>query len=331
MSSPATTATTAGDDPGPAPSPPSCREGEFRLHTDETVADGIRRAARGRLADSSAGLAGVTEREELGEAIHGTRKSIKRVRAALRLSRDALGDSTYESENAEMRAIAGRLGGARDAEVLIDTLRGLEQRFADELEPDMTQRLHERLDEDRTRALAAMADDGDLATATRQALEEARARTQQWRFEREDFGAVKPGLRRVYGRGRKELQTACKEPTGESLHDMRKRVKDLWHASELLHKADPKRMKRLGRDAHELADLLGDHHDLSVLRDYAEASPQLFSDMTSREALLAAIDRRRDTLQRRALKLGRKVYKRSPKRFVRDVAQGWDKRVARAG
>jgi len=86
-------------------------------------------------------------------------------------------------------------------------------------------------------------------------------------------------------------------------------------------------MKRLARDTQGLSDLLGDHHDLSVLRDYIEANPQLFSDMAARETLLAVLDRRRDTLQRRALKLGRKVYKRSPKRFVKAVARGWDKRV----
>lgn len=327
----ATTAAIVAGDPAPAPEPPSRKQRRFRLHAGEPVADGIRRAARGQLADSSAGLAGVTDREELGAAIHGTRKSIKRVRAALRLSRDALGDATYQRENTTMRAIAGRLSGARDAEVLIDTLRALEQRFEGELLPEMTQRLHARLEDDRTRALCAMADDGDLAVATRQALEQARARTAHWSFERDDLGAVKPGLRRVYRRGRKQLRNARKEPTAENLHDMRKRVKDLWHASELLHKAHPKRMKRLGRDAHGLADLLGDHHDLSVLREYAEANPQLFSDMSAREVLLDAVDRRRDTLRRRALKLGRQVYKRSPKRFVKDIARGWDKRVARAG
>jgi hypothetical protein len=33
-------------------------------------------------------------------------------------------------------------------------------------------------------------------------------------------------------------------------------------------------------------------------------------------------------LQRRAFKLGRKIYKRPAKRFVKDVARGWHKRVA---
>ena len=323
----ATTATTVAGDPPPAPRPTSREERAFRLRAGETVADGIRRAAGGQLADSSEALAGVVHREELGEAIHGTRKSVKRMRAALRLSRDTIGAATYEHENAALRTIAGRLSGARDAQVLIETLRALEQRAGDELSPQTTQRLHARLEDDHTREIAAMADDGDLAVATRRALEEARARTEQWSFEKPGFGAVKPGLRRVYGRGRKGLRAACEDPTAENLHEVRKRVKDLWHASELLHAAHPKRMKRLARDLHELSGLLGDHHDLSVLRDYAEVNPQLFTDMTARATLLAVLDRRSDALQRRALKLGRQLYKRPPKRFVKDVARGWDKRV----
>ncbi|CAA9474771.1 MAG: hypothetical protein AVDCRST_MAG67-456 [uncultured Solirubrobacteraceae bacterium] len=327
----ATTGTTVADDPPPAPRPLSPEEREFRLLPGETVADGLRRAICGRLADSSAALAGVTDRDELGEAVHGTRKSIKRVRAALRLSRDALGAPTYERENTAMRSIAGRLAGARDAQVLIETLDALEQASGGELSPQATERLHARLEDDHAREIAAMAADGELAVATRQALEEARARAEHWSFAEDGFVAVKPGLRRVYSRGRRQLRAACEQPTAENLHDTRKRVKDLWHAAELLREADPKRMKRLARDAHEVASLLGDHHDLSVLRDYAAANPQLFSDMAARETLLDALDRDSETLQKRALKHARRLYQRPAKRFVKDVARGWDKRVSSAG
>jgi CHAD domain-containing protein len=323
----AATGGTAEQDPAPAPTPPSRKERRYRLRPDETVPDGLRRAARGQLADSSDALAGASGTAEIGEAVHSTRKAIKRVRTVLRLSRDTIGEDAYGRENTHMRMIAGRLSGARDAHVLIQTLASVEQRFEDELAPSVTERLRARLQDDHQRAMAEMAQDGELAGTTRDALEEARARTAQWSYARNDLGALKPGLRRVYRRGRKLMRAARDEPDAEHLHEARKRVKDLWHATELLRAAHPKRMKRLARDAHGLSDLLGDHHDVSVLRDYIETNPQLFSDMASRDALLALLDRRSAALQRRALKLGRKVYKRSPKRFVKDVARGWDKRV----
>ena len=302
-------------------------ERAFRVRPDEAVADGLRRAARGRLAEASDALARATDQAGHEEAVHLTRKSIKRVRATLRLSRDAIGDDAYAQENDALRAIARPLSDARDARVLIDTLEDLARSVPDELPPSATALLRDRLEDDRQRAVGQLADDGDLAIVTREALEEVRARTARWDFARHDFAAVAPGLRRVYARGRRRMRAAAAEPTGERLHDARKRVKDLWHAAELLHAAHPKRMKRLAGDAHEVSSLLGDHHDLSVLGAYVDANPQLFSDMASREALLDAVDRRRDELARRALKRGARLYERSPKRFVKDVARGWRKRT----
>ncbi len=299
----------------------------LRLHSDETVTDGIRRAAGEELADSSAALASASGRDELGASVHATRTSIKRIRAALRLARAAIGEQTYRQESDALRAVARRLSGARDAQVMIETLRALEQRFPDELAPQLTQRLHERLDDERVREIDTLDGTGDLADATRRSLEDARARSARWSFEADGFDALKPGLERLYGRGRTRLRAACEEPSADNLHETRKRVKDLWHAAQLLRAAHPKRMKRLAEDAHAVANLLGDRHDLDVLRDYAQASPQLFADMAARGTLLAAIDRRADTLQRRALAAGRKLYRRSPKRFAEDVARGWHKRV----
>jgi CHAD domain-containing protein len=317
---------TAAAHPPAAPKPVTGAQRKFRLRADETVPDGMRRVARGRLAESTDALAGVTT-AGLGEAVHASRKNIKRVRAALRLSRDAIGEDVYDRENTHLRMIAGQLAGARDARVLVETLTALEERFADELPRGATVALRARLQDDHERAAAAMAEEGDLAERAAQALGEVRTRTAQWSFARDDFGALKPGLRRIYRRGRKQLRAARKEASAENLHDCRKRVKDLWHATQILRPAHPKRMKRLARDAHELADLLGDHHDLSVLRDYVEVHPQLFTGAAPRDALLAVLDRRRDTLRRKALKRGRRLYKRSPKRFVGAVEHGWRKRV----
>jgi CHAD domain-containing protein len=317
---------TAAVHPPATPKPATRAQRKFRLRVDETVPDGVRRVARGRLADGVDALAGVTT-AGLGEAVHATRKNIKRVRAVVRLSRDAIGEDVYDRENTHLRMIAGKLAGARDARVLVETLTALEERFEDELPRGATAALRARLQEDHERAVAAMAGSGDLAARAAQALDEAQTRTAQWSFARDDFGALKPGLRRTYRRGRKRLRAARKEASAENLHDCRKRVKDLWHAAQILRPAHPKRMKRLARDAHELADLLGDHHDLSVLRDYVEVHPQLFTGTAPRDALLAVLDRRRDVLRRKALKRGRRLYKRSPKRFVAAVEHGWRKRM----
>ena len=317
--------TPADADPPPAPAPPDPAQRRFRLIAGEPIPTGIRRIAGGQLAGAADELAAADD-DELGRAVHSARKSIKRVRATLRLSRAAIDEQVYARENLQLRTIAGTLSVARDARVLLETLDALTAKFPGDLPAHTTVELRARLHDEHERAVEALAAEGVAPTAIRE-LAQAGARTADWTFERHDFGALEPSLQRIYRRGRTRLRAARAEPTAEHLHDCRKRVKDLWHVAQILQPADPKRMKRLSRRAHKLADLLGDHHDLSVLRDYVEVHPHHFEDMPTRDALLAVIDRRRKQLARRALKLGRDVYKRPPKRFVVQVERGWRKRL----
>jgi CHAD domain-containing protein len=298
----------------------------FRLRADEYVPDGIRRIAGGQLSGAQDDLADASK-QTLGEAVHETRKRLKRLRATLRLSRDALGEETYDRENTVFRMAGRRLSGARDAKVLVETLDALRERFAAELPAAATDTLRGQLQDEHERATDALRDDEAAIDATLGELGRARTRAAGWTLDADGFAALQPGLRRIYRRGRKRMREAAHEPTTESLHEARKRVKDLWHATQIVRPAAPKKLKRLSKRAHHLADLLGDDHDLAVLRDYVERNPQAFDDDSSRGALLAVLDRRREALQRKALKLGAQVYDQSPKRFVRGIDRGWHKRA----
>jgi CHAD domain-containing protein len=300
----------------------------YRLRADEYVPDGIRRIAGGQLLSARDELEGASK-QTVGDAVHETRKRLKRLRACLRLSRDALGDETYDRENTVFRMAGRRLSGARDAQVLVETLDALRERFAAELPAAATDGLRARLREEHERATDGLRDDDTAIDATLGELAAARTRAAGWALDADGFAAVKPGLRRIYRRGRKRMREAAREPTTENLHEARKRVKDLWHATQIVRPAAPKKLKRLSRRAHHLADLLGDDHDLAVLRDYVERHPQAFGDESSRDALLAALDRRREALQRDALELGERLYGPPPKRFVGRIEQGWRKRAAK--
>jgi CHAD domain-containing protein len=299
----------------------------YRLRRDEYVPDGIRRVARGQLDDAQDELDGASKRK-LGEAVHETRKRLKRLRAALRLARGALGEETYQRENGAFREAGRRLAGARDAKVLIETLDALTDRFEVELSGEATAPVRAQLDDEHKRAIAALREDEDAVGVVVTELRAARERVAAWTFESDGFGALEPGLRRVYRRGRRRMRAAEAEPSTENLHEWRKRVKDLWHAAQILRPAAPKRMRRLAREAHDLSDRLGDDHDLVVLREYAEAHPEAFEDEASRGALIAVIDRRRLALQQEAFALARKVYGPPPKRFVGSIERGWHKRAS---
>ena len=244
----------------------------------------------------------------------------------MRVARDALGERTYARENAAFRDAGRLLSGPRDSKVLLETLDELARRFADELDPEAIAPLRARLVEEHERATELLKQDPQVIQDVRKALRAARRRTAGWKFDADGFDALAPGLERIYRRGRRRMRAAAAEPTSENFHEWRKRSKDLWHALQIVRPAQPKRLKKLARQTHELSDLLGDDHDLAVLRAYIESHEDLLEE-PARAALLALIDRRRRALQRDALALGRRLYKRPPKRFVRELARGWRKRV----
>jgi CHAD domain-containing protein len=296
---------------------------EFRLRAEEALPDGVRRVAHGQLARAQAGLERAPRRK-LSEGVHDTRKRLKRLRAVVRLARGALGQEVYKRENSAFRDTGRRLAGVRDAAVLIETLDGLEKAAGVKLPAGVTGTLRARLEEERERALVRLKEDQALVGAVVSEIEAADTRVDCWTLRTGGFGAVEPGLRRTYRRGRKAMRRAQAEPSEENFHEWRKRVKDLWHSLQLLRLASPSRMSKLAKRAHRLSDLLGDDHDLAELRRYALSHRECFEDPGAL-ALVGVIDGRRMELQQHAIELGARVYAKRPKRFVKRIERGWVK------
>jgi CHAD domain-containing protein len=119
------------------------------------------------------------------------------------------------------------------------------------------------------------------------------------------------------------MDRAARKGSVESLHDWRKRVKDLRHAAEVLRRrggGGGRRLRKLAARADELGEVLGEDHDLALLaqliredRDAGKLPPR------TRRILLDLIEARRRKLQKRAMRLAKHVYRHPPKRFVRRV------------
>ena len=285
----------------------------FRLRRGEDAGDGVRRIARGQLDLAGEQLdAGTGVRGDLDGAVHETRKAFKRLRALVRVGRDALGDEAYRRENTIFRDAGRKLSGARDAAVLVQTLDDLTARYRDELDDDAFAGLRDVLATEAAQASRALADDRTAVAEVQGTLEATRRRVGGWPLPDDGGLAIlEPGFERIYRRGRRALKAARKDPDTESLHELRKRAKDLWHAAQVLRPAAPKPMKQLARRAHALSDVVGDDHDLAVLRAAARERHATLApgELALLERLIA---RRRRRLQRRALAQGRRLYARKP-------------------
>src|SRR5688572_21286208 len=98
----------------------------FSLTSKANLAQGLALVTQSEVDDVLQRTPGAdSSREKLDEAVHETRKSIKRLRALLRLYRGAFGHALYVREDARLREIAHSLGGARDAVALHESFSRL--------------------------------------------------------------------------------------------------------------------------------------------------------------------------------------------------------------
>ncbi len=239
------------------------------------------------------------------EAIHDVRRHFKKARAGLRLLRQALGVEAYRLENRRLRDAGRSLAAARDARVLLETLNKIapnQQRLRDALRAN-AQQLHRR-SRYEPNAFAVMQ---QLAAA-------ALARLQARDVESCAGATIEHGVGRVYRVGRRAFSRARAEPTTENLHELRKRTQYLRGALELLE-LNGKPTRR----ASQLSRLLGDDHDLAVLHQRLVAT---HAGSPAVEDTLRIIDRARRKLQKRALVVGRRLYRAPAKRFLRDLELG---------
>lgn len=293
------------------------RKQRYRLEADETPKQGISRVARGEL-DLTIGLLESGPNGDGGaEAIHEARKAIKRLRALLRISRPALEDARYRRENVVLRDAGRELSDARDAQVMVETLDSLLERFGDELPPGTGTRLRQELVTAAERAQGAGPGNYE---GVLDVLSRARERVSSWPLPQQNGRAsLAEGFRKIYKKGRRARRQAEAEPTAENLHELRKRAKDLWHAAQLLERMCPGKFKRLAKEAHRLSDLLGDDHDLCVLLDYASRHPTLLR-RGELGLLESVIGLRSQSLRRQAFDCAAELYRRKPARMVRRLA-----------
>ena len=281
----------------------------YRFKRRERLSEGTARIARGRIDDAFDELNG-TAGSSTEDAVHNARKDMKKLRALLRLVRGEIGDEVFRAENAAFRDAAAELAGARDADVLVATLDGLE------LDPAQTGPLRQALEAHRIRTAAGGG--GERAEKVVELLSAARARVVDWPLEGDSFAVLEPGLERMYRRGRREYLAMRDEPTVEGLHEWRKRTKELWYDHELLRFVWKPVMKAVAAEAHTLSDLLGKDHDLALLvewaREHSEAPPEL----------VGAAEARRAGLQGDALALGERLYADRTKVFMSRLERWWE-------
>ncbi|MES0872672.1 CHAD domain-containing protein [Sinimarinibacterium thermocellulolyticum] len=232
--------------------------------------------------------------------VHAARKSIKRLRAWLRLLRAHIG-AQYRLIDRLLRDAARQLGGRRDAEVAVQTLRSL--------------RRARRIDAEHYRQLSALLAQTPPATASRDAathaaltlLSAASVYIEELALPALDAAELLAALERTRRRCRRECKRAKSAPSAATLHDWRKWVKHLLTQAQWVQALlgvtdmDLDALKALGED-------LGRHHDLAELQRRLEAAG-LDRQPLVHLRLRDAVARGQQSLESRALLRGARLLR----------------------
>jgi CHAD domain-containing protein len=204
----------------------------------------------------------------LGGAVHESRKSVKRVRALLRLVRGELPENIYEFENKSLRDTARLLSEIRSADGVLNAALSIQGLYGELLAggtfADLIERLSRRRDLTELRAV----EDPNLVGRVVRGLERAYHRYGSWPTDpearevygvgiRDTYEAVGPGLKATYDSGRHTMVHAYQRGEHGDFHQWRKRVKDMRHQMEFLAPLWPEVVVGTAMTLDRLGNFLG--------------------------------------------------------------------------
>ncbi|HEY5889968.1 MAG TPA: CHAD domain-containing protein [Acidimicrobiia bacterium] len=308
---------------------------DFRLGVSEPLPVGLKRLTTNELANAASRF--YDGEEAFATAVHGARKSTKRVRAVLRLVRSDLGKKVYAYEYNEMRAVSRRIASVRDSFVAVECIDTLDRLYGHLLADGMLEETRQNLDLKRRNVELRAMEDPELVLSVVETFERAHGRYANWPIDqssrpvygsgvRDEFAAIRPGLKQSYRRGRNRMVRAYSDPTVVKFHEWRRSVKYLRHQMEILTPLWPEVVVGMAVTLERVGEILGQDHDLAMLTQRLAADPSLCPDPALRSLILAIANQRRSDLQTAARILGRRVFAERPDAITGRYEVYWESR-----
>lgn len=275
---------------------------------DQSVGAGFQRIATEQIAKA------IINADAVGDPpagrIHSARRHCKRLRGLFRLVRSDFGE--YRHANAEIRDAAALLSTVRDAAVLCGTLEKLYTWAGYPVPANL-----DRHTVDPEAEVAAL-------TAFRKAMSKLLADAEGWKLQKVDRQTLSRGFGRYYAQAAKAARHCRRNPSDEGFHEWRKLVK--YHSFHLILLksclADG-----VGGDIERiehLAELLGRHHDLAMLRQTARTAPEKLGGHLDEHFIETNAGHLQDHLAARAFVLADEIFARPSATVRNSLETRWD-------
>lgn len=288
------------------------------------LAEEFRRIASSLIDKAVASLSGPDADPASGP--HEARKSIKDMRALLRLVRGA-DKAFFQRENGRYRDIAQSLAGVRGAAALVETMDRLVADFPDEIEAGGgLSSIRARLIDERDRAVGGQGSFAAIATeatarllAAREALADLSLPTRA----EESAMLLAAGTERTIRKAERMRRRAGNSGDPADFHELRKAVKHHWAHLRLLANAWPKHGRRRVKAMKRLGNRLGELHDIDVLNQLVQADGNSFGPAGELKLLNAIMEAKEHALERKALKSAKRQFRGEHKRLARKLKRSY--------
>ena len=262
--------------------------------------------------------------QEVHGPVHETRRTIKRIRAILRMIRDEIGSYNYHRENTYYRLLSGRLSSLRDSYVLLKTITDFNNRFPEEFTDKYTRDISDSLKLRIEKDLEQFLNQWGGFDRMIEDLDKARSRVDDFCRLRDEFASIRKGIRRIYRQGFRYLRIIHEEYNEEQFHEYRKNTKYLLYQMELIIPVYPKLIKAYSRSIDKHAELLGDTRDYDQLEKYIREGVESRSFDGSSKRLIYSIHARRQELMQKISSKANKIYTEKPTEFINRLATYWN-------
>lgn len=299
--------------------------GYFFEH-NESVPSAIRRILAEQLDQACHELD--AKDSNLHDGIHNARRCFKKIQSLLRLIRGDLDPNVYGIESNRFKHIAQQLSKIRDAEAIIEAYNRLNHSPSvtpkhDKPIDQVTSSLKTTLEKERDINTLIQGDVRTVAHTLTQELKDTKSNLELWPIAHKDFSTIAKNFIRNYKKGRNALKHIYVTPSTKGFHHWRKRVKVFEHQCYLLKECWPEFMMLKASNAKALESLLGQDHDLSILRETLNTKrDQLGSNAC--DGVKKHAQQRQLQLRTKAQKLGKKLYKPHPGSVMQDVTAHWE-------
>lgn len=293
----------------------------YRLKAGESVAEGIKRIVQEEIDSATEQLNHGNGRKR-AEAIHEARKSIKKIRGALRLMRPELGRA-YRGENRRLRDTGRKLSEIRDAAAIVEVFDKVVDKHKQNLQANSLTPIRRQLERSK-RELEQTIGIQNVVRRAIATLHGTSKRVKSWPLKKDGFAAIAPGLEGSYRQGRKAMATAQGDPRPENYHEWRKRVKDHWYQVRLLESLWTEVIQAREASLKDLETWLGDDHNLVVLCDKLTNEPEKYGEADGVQLFLALAGEHQKELRENSMSLGQRLYEEKPRLFTQNMSKLWD-------